>query len=70
MTAYFCSALLIRGQSGKESNAQQKLDNDLNSAQMEPMKIEEQTPVQIAVGEEQTSPGEDTSLTERSILIV
>ncbi len=70
MTAYFCSALLIGGQSGRESDAQQKLDDDLNSAQMEPMQMEEQPPVQIAVGEEQTSPGEDTNLMERSILIV
>ncbi len=69
-TAYFCSALLIGGQPKVEANAQQRLDDDLNSAQMEPMQIEEQAPVQIAVGKELTSPEEDTSLMERSILIV
>ncbi len=35
-TAFFCSALLIRGQPKIEANAQQRLDDDLNSAQMEP----------------------------------
>ncbi len=69
-TTYFCSALLIRGQSKVEANDQQRLDDDLNSAQMEPMQIEEQAPVQIAVEEEQTSPEEDMNLMERSVLIV
>ncbi len=63
-------ALLIGGQPEVEANAQQRLDDDLNSAQMEPMQVEEQAPVQIAVEEEQTSPEEDMSLMEGSILIV
>ncbi len=70
MTAYFCSALLIRVQSRKELDAEQKLDDDHNSAQIEPMQTEEQIPVKIAVGEEQTSPGEDMNLMERYVLIV